>query len=167
LHVPYTYYCQPTTTDGLDFLYDGSLEVKGNTLTFTIPENLLVYWTFLTLRLTMVADRASGTIVSDGAIARVGGYPAYTRIFADLASHIPQAPGRPAATFGTVSGKGGIAGAFDGYFYSDNINPIRVCTGHFPWSLEPIEFVHVAADVAPGGPHILSRLIDSPTPASN
>ena len=174
LHVPYTYYCQPTTTEGFDFLYDGNLDVQGNTLTFTMPENLLVYWTFLTLRLTVAADRASGTIVSDGAIARaiawvVGGhgYPARTLIGAERSSTYPQTSMSPAATAGTVGGDGRIAGAFDGYLFSDDINPIRVCTGHFLWSLAPIEFVSVAADVAPVGPHILSRFIHSSTPLFN
>jgi hypothetical protein len=138
LHVPYTYYCQPTTTDGFDYLYDGNLDVHANALTFTLPESQFEYWHFLTLRLTVAGDRASGSIVNDGSIAIVRGSRLWTWISGDLTLHWPDRPAQPAATSGTAAADGRVEGAFDGFVYSDILTiPQTHCTGHFPWSLAP------------------------------
>jgi hypothetical protein len=137
--------CQPGS--GTQFTFDGNLMLTTQTLVFTLPRasNPVATFNDLVLRLTLAADRVSGSIISNqshpSSFAPSSGLPFVVVLISKsiAITSIFYAPGdaTPVDTAGSVSTNGRVTGAFDGYLAAEYINPMFRCTGHFIWSLAP------------------------------
>ena len=119
--------------------------VSGITNSFDVATDSAFANNDLVLRLTLAADRVSGSIISNqshpSSFAPSSGLPFVVVLISKSIANtsIFYAPGdaTPVDTVGSVSTDGRVTGAFDGYLAAEYINPMFRCSGHFIWSLAP------------------------------
>jgi hypothetical protein len=129
---------------GTQLTFDSTLTVSTQALVFFNPgsDGLHQIPDDLVLRLTLDADRVSGSVVSRLAYPSsvapnccfpLGSIQVHISKSAEYGGNVAT----PVETSGSVNTDGRVTGAFDGYVAAEYINPLFRVTGHFNWTLAP------------------------------
>jgi hypothetical protein len=120
------------------YQFDGLLTRSDATLVFTQP---LFSWSDLTMRLTLVRESVSGSLVSNQSYANDPSYVPSNRDVLISSAPTPFYTGHatPVDVSGVVqTDREEVTGAFDGYVDAEHVYAGWFkCTGHFTWSLAP------------------------------